>query len=243
MTYSMGYALAMDPVDTSTAYAAGYSGTNAYVFKTTDAGQTWSRALAWTSGNYIYALQVSPFDHNVVLAGCYAGILRSTDAGQTWQQAATPYNVQALAAAPSDPAKFYAATDTAIWRSADTGRTWEIAPGRTPGLGTRCIFTTTEGADIVYVGAKNGVYKSTDRGNTWQSLTDNFSYAKVSSIGLSAAEPQTFYAEYKENAVYKSTNNGVSWLRCPEFLSCGNICNIVPERTNPQVVWALEGSG
>jgi photosystem II stability/assembly factor-like uncharacterized protein len=242
--YSMGYALAMDPSDPAVLYCGGYSGQYTTVFKTTDAGETWSRLYTGYNGYYVYSLHVSPLDPNVVVAGTYwTGILRSTDAGETWTQVSSHQNVKALAAVPDDPTTIYAAGDSLVYVSGDTGRTWSQCSGHAPGYNVGTLWAVASDNVALFTGTKFGIYRSTDAGANWRSLVDDVVYAKVPLISISAADPQTMYIDYKDNAVYKTTDGGVNWSRCPDFLSCGNICGFAFDPGQPDVVWALEGSG
>jgi photosystem II stability/assembly factor-like uncharacterized protein len=242
MYYSMGYALAMDPADTSVVYCAGYSGQYSTVFKTTDAGATWQRLPVASGGYYIYALHVSPADHNIVIAGTYfAGIYRSTDAGATWTQAAPINNVNALAAVPGSPQTIYAAGDSSVYVSGDTGHTWTQCAGHATGYNQGVLAVSS--AISLVAGTKAGMFRSVDAGATWQDKTGDVAYAEVPVIAIAPSDLRMMYAEYRNDAVYKTTDAGVSWQRCPEFLSCGGICGFALNPSLPDVVWALEGSG
>src|SRR5262249_48554126 len=56
------------------------------IFKTTDAGQTWSRLDNTNNSNFyfVHDIVVSPNDSMHIYAGTANGIWRSTDAGETW---------------------------------------------------------------------------------------------------------------------------------------------------------------
>lgn len=72
--------LALDPADPATLYAATLSGG---VFKSTDAGETWSLAGLWPSGiQYRTNLLVDPEEPEVVYAGTHGlGVLRLDQSG------------------------------------------------------------------------------------------------------------------------------------------------------------------
>jgi len=242
--YSMGYALAMDPSDPTVLYCGGYSGQYTTVFKTTDAGATWQRLYTGYNGYYVYALHCSPLDPDVVLAGSYwSGILRSTDAGATWSQAAGYGGVKALVALPGDESVIYAAGDSFVYVSTDTGRTWAQCAGHAPGYNPGAFWVVPGSPAALFAGTKFGIFRSSDGGTTWPSLTDDVVYARVPVLGVAASDPRTMYLTFKDNAVFKTTNGGTDWRRCPDFLSCGNICGFGFDPGDPDVVWALEGSG
>ncbi len=245
--YGNGYAIAVSPADANVVYAGGYPGNgataNTVVYKSTDGGATWSKNLTGVNGYWIYGMMVSSANPNVVLAGTNTGgLIRSTDAGASWSVAYNQYNVQAIAEVPGNPALVYAVSDTALLRSADTGRTW-VNAGGIPGKNIRSVGTSAASGATVFCATRNGVYRSLTSGGNWELVTGDVAIAKISAIGLSPADPNTFYAEYKENAVYKTTDAGATWNRLPDFLSCGSLCGIIVDRGNPQRLWTLEGSG
>lgn len=70
-------ALALDPSSPATLYA----GTAAGIYKSTDAGASWT---ALREDLYVSALTLSPRDPRVLFAGTQEGVLRSDDSGAMW---------------------------------------------------------------------------------------------------------------------------------------------------------------
>jgi photosystem II stability/assembly factor-like uncharacterized protein len=98
------YALAIDPMVTSTLYA----GTTVNLFKSTDGGANWRSLLAFTPTN-IYAVAINPQNTNIVYAGTDTGVIQSTDGGESWSSIpGGPANVRLLAVDPQMPATIYA---------------------------------------------------------------------------------------------------------------------------------------
>jgi len=236
--------VAADPVDTNVVYCAG-SATDrrTFVYRSTDQGETWTRALAG-NGYIPFDLLVSSADHNVILVGTFSsGVLRSTDAGATWAEAGTVRDfVYSLAESPGSPGAFYAGTNLGVYRSIDAGASWALIG---TGLGKDCYGVLADpGADsTAYSASRAGMYRSTDRGLTWQPLMTNFPFHQIGAIAPAPSDPGVLYTESKENAVYSSTDNGGTWTRLPDFLSCGFVCSFVIDPQDPQTVWALEGLG
>ena len=79
-------ALAIDPITPRTLYAGTYGGG---VFKSTDAGATWSAANTGLDSTGVTALAIDPNTPSTLYAGTGGGVFKSTDAGATWG-AATP---------------------------------------------------------------------------------------------------------------------------------------------------------
>jgi photosystem II stability/assembly factor-like uncharacterized protein len=242
LAYSMSHSVHFDPVDTAVIYLGDYAYGLSRVFKSTDAGATWTRTGLSVTGNYVYSLHASPLDHDIVLAGTYSGGLwRTTNGGASWTRALNQYFIYTLACAPGDPATIYAGADTCVWRSLDTGRTWNRCG---PGLVGREMRTLLPlGESIVVCGTRAGLFRSTDRGQSWQADQSGLCYGIASALELAGTTPPTLYAELTDDAVYKTTDGGVNWSRCPEFLSCGNIVGFGTHPAAPQTVWTLEGSG
>lgn len=236
--------VAADPVDTSVAYCAG-SATDrrTFVYRSTDRGETWTRALAG-NGYIPFDLLVSSADHNIIMVATFSsGVLRSTDAGATWAVAGSVRDfVYSLAESPGSPAAFYAGTNLGVYRSVDAGSSWALVG---TGLGKDVYGVLADpGADsTAYSASRAGMYTSTDRGLTWRPLMTDFPFHQIGAIAPAPSDPGVLYAESKENAVYYSSDNGGTWTRRPDFLSCGSVCSFVVDPLDPQTVWALEGLG
>jgi len=105
------------------------------VFKSVDAGETWTKVLASSDYNAtVHALALDPLDGDVAYVGTDgAGVLKTVDGGELWEPASTglvPAVVYALAIDPNAPATLYASLpqgsepDTRIMTTADGGDNW-----------------------------------------------------------------------------------------------------------------------
>jgi len=174
------------------------------MYKSTDAGKTWSFVGLDGTGQ-IAQIVVDPHDANRVFVAAQGdpfadsaqrGVYRTTDGGQTWQKVL--YKTPALGAAavimdPSNPQTLYA----------------------TLYYGRRKPWTIISGAPA---SEGSGIYKTTDGGNTWTKLSGGlpdqlFGRANVS---ISAANPQRVYAliEAKPgDGLWRSEDGGTSWAQ------------------------------
>lgn len=170
--------IVMDPADNKTLYAASYQrrrtpwgfnggGPGSGIWKTTDAGKTWTRL----TGNGLpsgilgrIGLDVSRSNPNIVYAQIEVGPSPGTGsgvggpggpAGGGGQQAQQPPR-------PPDP------TRSGIWRSDDKGKTWQIVSNQNnrPMYYSQ-IRVDPNNPDIVYTGGAP-FFKSTDGGKTFQ---------------------------------------------------------------------------
>ena len=74
--------LAVDPSETKVLYA----GTDAGLFKSTNAGATWQSLHGALDGARVGALAVDPQHHRTVYAGTETGVFWSTDGGRRWHR-------------------------------------------------------------------------------------------------------------------------------------------------------------
>jgi photosystem II stability/assembly factor-like uncharacterized protein len=66
-------------------------------------------------------------------------------------------------------------------------------------------------ANILYVATNDAVYKSRDRGSTWERFP-SFSARRVTTLAVDPQLPATVYAGTMGDAVYKSPDGGQHWL-------------------------------
>lgn len=131
------HSIVADPSNADIAYAGSEP---AMVFKTTNAGASWTRldSFAQVDGSgewsfhwegrhgHVRALALAPKQPNVVFAGIeVGGLVASQDGGATWRAVpGTDRDVHTIAFAESHPARIYAATAKGPFRSDDSGQTW-----------------------------------------------------------------------------------------------------------------------
>ena len=182
--------LVIDPVSTSTIYAA-YTSENAGggILKSLDGGQSWS--VVDTKGFDTAVTAVDPRTPSTIYAAysAYDGtgaISKSTDAGSSWQPSnaglAFP-DSYALAVDPVNTTTVYSGGAGGVFRSDDSGGSWtNLAAFQFtaffPAAATvRSLLVNFKNPDILYAETTranggcayddNTVFKSTDRGATW----------------------------------------------------------------------------
>ena len=109
------------------------------LWRSLDAGRTWSRVASYPQEHATYALRFHPTDPDWVYAPSYAGLgfARSTDGGATFTvhraglpeapNEAVAYDV---AADPADPLQLWMATTSGLYRSTDGGERWTLLDPR-----------------------------------------------------------------------------------------------------------------
>lgn len=170
------------------------------MYKSEDAGKTWNfTGLAET--RHIARIQVDPNNPDVVYVAAFGrafgpnkerGVYKSVDGGKTWKNVLFVNDSTGaidLAMDPSNPRILYAA----MWHAQRTA--WGFNSG----------------------GKGDGLYKSTDSGETWKNISDNKGLPKgvLGRIGIaiSPANPDRIWAsiEAEDGGIYRSDNAGETW--------------------------------
>lgn len=174
------------------------------LFKSTDAGETWTQ-IASTAGNNdfmnISRVIVDPNDENTVLVctsnttDFESGIWKTTDGGQNWTNPlltnATSRRFQQLVATPGNFNVLYAtANGQGVYKSTDAGDTWSLsATGMSPSgriemavspVNTSRLFASAEG-DVS--GTGSDLYVSDDAGATWNLVDVSFNSTAANFLG------------------------------------------------------------
>jgi photosystem II stability/assembly factor-like uncharacterized protein len=124
-------ALAVDPQDPSTVYAATTKSAPGRVWKSIDGGRNWQVSSSDVASGDFASLAVAPRHPDTLYMSVAESndqgsrVFQSVDAGATWQ----PLNVDAFDAPrvvvdSGDPECVYVATGDSLQRSCDAGRTW-----------------------------------------------------------------------------------------------------------------------
>lgn len=107
------------------------------------------------------------------------GFLRSEDAGQTWKKIhnanpSGPADFHAMLVHPANPDHIYGWFKLRVHRSLDGGKTWEVLPNQPPEALSFAGDPRNE--NILYIGTIGKLLRSTDRGESWTSTTDEIGY-------------------------------------------------------------------
>lgn len=205
-TFAIGD-LAVAPSDPNTIWVGtgechlgtSYAGTG--VFKSSDAGETWSN-LGLHESAHIGSVVIDPEDKNIVYVaamgrsnhGGERGIYKTSDGGKTFRQVlfeGERTSFVDLVLDPNDRNRLYASA----W---DRGR-----------------------------GEKSGVFRSDDQGNTWKRLTGGLPKKNVDrvAIAVSASEPGVLYTLMADRSspelrrrghaalLFRSDDHGETWRR------------------------------
>ncbi|HEX2866424.1 MAG TPA: glycosyl hydrolase [Ignavibacteriales bacterium] len=222
---------AVNPKDRSQYYAAAASGG---VWKTTNAGTSWTPVFDNEGSYSIGCLAMDPKDPNVIWVGTgennsqrsvsYGdGIYRSDDGGKSWKNLGlkTSEHIAKILIDPRNSNTVYAASQGPLW-----------GPG-----------------------GERGLYKSTDNGQSWKAVLTISENTGINDITFDPQNPDVIYASsYQrrrhvytvidggpESAIYKSTDAGATWNKLTSGLPTSDMGKIglAVSPVNPEIVYAV----
>jgi photosystem II stability/assembly factor-like uncharacterized protein len=198
-------AVAGVPGDGATFYFGSVGGG---IWKTTDAGATWTPIFDGQPIASIGALAVAPSNPNVLYAGTGESDIRAD-----------------------------LSSGDGVYKSQDGGVTWKNIGLRDSRQISR-IVVDPHNADIVYIAAlghaygpndERGVYKSIDGGNTWTHVLDKGPSIGVSDLAIATAAPNILFVgtwnahrppwsayaplQGPGGGLYRSTDSGTTWTQ------------------------------
>lgn len=179
--------------------------------------------------NWNTPIAMSPMNHNLMLVGSHR-VYMSTNNGVNFSvvsgdlttnpgSALVYGTITTLDVSGVNDSVFYAGTDDGrVWRSVNKGTNWTNISA---GLPTRSITRVTADrfdAKVVYVTlsgfgqdeALAHVYRSNDRGTTWQSIAGNLPDVPANDIVVDGLDPSTLYLG-TDLGVFITRNLGATW--------------------------------
>ena len=159
--------IVVDPADSDVVYVATTeheSETAIGVYKSIDAGESWSPANTGLDNLDIRHLVVDPLDTRLVFAATGAGVFKSTDGAETWgpaNQGITTADVRTIAISPANPNVLYAATAEGAFKSKNRGESWYAVnlglqlAGRVPAM-SRHVSLAFDATGLVLFGVAQG---------------------------------------------------------------------------------------
>lgn len=211
----------------------------------------WQQAGPTNIGGRMTSLAVDPTDPDRLIAGAAGGgVWTSPDGGRTWSglwHRQPTLNVGSVAMDPSDPQTVYVGTGEAnlsadshpgvgVFVSRDGGASWSVlAEAETNGLPTRIGTIVVDPADPDHIllggvshssfAAREGLYRSTDGGNTWARV-NGIATGRYRCHEIRFGAGQTIFATISGggilSGIWRSRNGGANWEHLDNGLPTGD---------------------
>ncbi len=235
-----------------------YAATGDYLFgppssilKTTDGGSIWATCnlgLPSDSNRTTQTIEVDPFNSSVAYVGTFGfGVYKTTNGGVNWSQSK-------LVSAPiadvyldnSSPFTLYVADrDQGILRTTNNGINWtrmNSGLGQTYGSGFQQFLFDPSNRNNAYAVALNvGLFKSTDRGETWllTSMRSEFD-SYVNTVAVHPHNSDTLYVGktgFQQRDAYRSTDRGATWTNLNLTNGTDGVKTIVFDQSHADVIY------
>jgi photosystem II stability/assembly factor-like uncharacterized protein len=194
--------LAIDPTNENRVFVAALGhpygpNTERGVYRTLDGGKTWEKVLYRDENTGAIQVTLDPNNPNIVYADLWAG------RQGPWENGA------------------WNGPESGLFKSTDGGNTWNKLtnglPSTQEGLGRIGFCVAPSDANRLYAtvdaGAKGGVYRSDDAGQSWKRIqTDGRLWGRGSDFAEVKVDPKNADIVYSANVVtWKSTDGGMHW--------------------------------
>ena len=228
--------LSYDPQDSNAIYASTRENGMFYSF---DGAESWKRPAALVEG-FVADVVVDYSDKCNIYVAFGHRILKSTDCNRTFQEVyretADTIYITALAVDPFDNKHIYAGTiNGALIESLDSGKTWGKKQAFSKNQMVGIVFDK-KNKSVIYIGfASNGLWKTTDGGESFVDLSKGFKDKKggsdIRGIVIDPEDSNRIFVHTKTK-IMKSGNGGVDWEALP-IISPANV-EISAFAINPQ---------
>ena len=258
---------AVDPVDPSIIYAgAGLQGSGSGVYKSEDAGLTWSLTSKGLPSVDVNSLVIDPLPpyrlYASLMVSGYTNIYSSSDGAQSWTLLSKTGIFGGLSEQLfSDPgngdALFLIAPPRGLFRSIDGGRNWLPVNEGLPqnpdfenGAYVLSIAVDSNSSKTIYAGTGyisgqgHGVFKSVDGGQTWAPANKGMIDYRISAMAIDPTNTQIIYAGSDKGELFKSSDGGQTWVDMSDRdlmdqYSSPEVKSITLDPSDPKTVYVL----
>ncbi len=146
-------------------------------------------------------------------------------------------NIYAIGQSLSNPNVLYCTSETGgtVFKTIDNGDNWfSVSDDLITNMGPRALEVAPTDPDIVYLGTKHDIYKTSDGGNVWTSVYNNNS-VDVKTIIIHPTQADIVLAG-GDTGILKTTDGGANWTTT---LAGVVIYDLRFKPGDPQTVYAL----
>ena len=253
------YVVVINPENPDIVYAGGLEiFTGWYLFKSIDAGDSWTLILDNYNNPGIAHLALDPLNTSELYGGVYgSGIYYSNDSGISWEWLNSGLTNKYLTKIKagilpdvSDSIVFVATDGGGVYIYDDVTQKWVQ---HNQGLPSKRIFSLAvmkSNASNLYAGSDTGVFKTSNAGQTWENVSElppyhiqengDPIYPTVLGLQLKPSDSSQVICS-THSCVYRSTDSGNQWQ--PVGLPISQITDLAVDPNNPNTLYAGSNYG
>lgn len=220
-----------------------FAGTLTGVFRSDDAGATWTRISEKGSREIheVESLAVDPVDPDIVYAGTWHLPWKTTDGGKTWsnikQGIIDDSDVFSIILDPDNPRTVYLSACSGIYKSETAGARFRKIQGiPSTARRTRVLRQDPANRKVVYAGTTEGLYKTTDAGKTFTRMTSPDLI--VNDVFIDPTDSSRVLLATDRGGVLVSTDAGKTFAASNQGFSERKVAALLVDRNNPSRLYA-----
>ena len=168
------------------------------------------------------------------------GFQKSENGGMSWNRVSSGAtgvaDFHALAVSPINPELAYGFDGGRLQRSMDGGKKWEVLKTNVPQIISLTACSQTEA--MVYAATADGLYMSTDKGSTWENISEDMKGTAVITVAVSPNDSMKMISSSQKLGLAKSDDGGRSWQKLEGALNGEIVMNLAIDPNNVETMYA-----
>jgi len=206
------------------------SGDGLYVSK--DSGKTVEKLKSTRDLGGFISVELQKDNPSIIYIASKESVFKTNNAGKTWDKITGQLDdIHRVRVSRSNPNILYASTFNGVFRSDDFGETWVDKTSNLKAKNIQIVTIHPENPDIVFIGhsglwssvraelrykqalwANNGIFKTTDGGNSWFRSDDGIFEYDLEEVSVSPHNPnEAWVAAKASRGGYKTIDAGNNW--------------------------------
>jgi photosystem II stability/assembly factor-like uncharacterized protein len=194
-----------------------YALTESMLYKSIDAGITWSAMESIQDIGALTSMTVSATNENILYVATNGnGVFKSTTGGDDWVaknqglRLGRRFNDVTISE-HNDDILFIASEGDYIYRSIDGGESWVRVRDGLTSRDITIVHISSSDPGLVLAGSlDNGLFMSTNSGNDWTTVSDEVEYKMVYDVATHPENSDKIVMA-TDGGVYRSSTNGDAW--------------------------------